>query len=103
MDRSPFLGVNEQDWIASNELAFAFHDRFPVTRGHALVVTRRVVPTWFCMHDAHGQPWLATLALENCSETALIVICFWFPGGARERVDFRNENRTAHGFQRGDG
>ncbi|WP_404306984.1 DEAD/DEAH box helicase family protein [Neorhodopirellula lusitana] len=44
---SPFLEVLPDDWIASNELAFAFFDGFPVAPGHSLVVTRRVVATWF--------------------------------------------------------
>ena len=42
-----FLAVPESDWIASNELAFAVWDGFPVSPGHALVVTRRVVRDWF--------------------------------------------------------
>lgn len=33
--------------MAANELAFAFRDRFPVSRGHTLVVTRRVASDWF--------------------------------------------------------
>lgn len=44
---SPLLEIPEGDWIAANELAFAVRDRFPVSPGHALVVTRRVVPTWW--------------------------------------------------------
>jgi superfamily II DNA or RNA helicase/diadenosine tetraphosphate (Ap4A) HIT family hydrolase/SOS-response transcriptional repressor LexA len=44
---SPFLEVPEAEWVASNELAFAIRDRFPVSPGHTLVVTRRVVSTWF--------------------------------------------------------
>lgn len=44
---SPFLSVPEKDWIAWNDLAFAVFDQFPVSKGHVLVVTRRVVPTWF--------------------------------------------------------
>jgi len=34
-------------WIAANELAFAVWDGFPVSPGHALVITKRVVPSWF--------------------------------------------------------
>lgn len=34
-------------WLASNDLAFAFFDRFPVSPGHALVVTKRMVTDWF--------------------------------------------------------
>ena len=44
---SPFLQIPDADWIASNTDAFAIFDRFPVTAGHALVVTKRVIPTWF--------------------------------------------------------
>ncbi|WP_149495412.1 DEAD/DEAH box helicase family protein [Roseiconus lacunae] len=62
MEDSPFLNVAKTDWIASNELAFAFHDRFPVTRGHALVVTRRVVATWF---DASPDEQAALMSLVN--------------------------------------
>ncbi len=44
---SPFLERPESDWIASNELAFAIEDRYPVSPGHALVVPRRLIATWF--------------------------------------------------------
>jgi diadenosine tetraphosphate (Ap4A) HIT family hydrolase len=33
-------------WVASNELAFAIRDGFPVSDGHTLVVPRRHVATW---------------------------------------------------------
>ncbi len=46
-----FLGVPEQDWVAANEHAFAFRDRFPVTPGHTLIVTRRVIPDWFAANE----------------------------------------------------
>jgi len=44
---SPFLERAESDWIASNALAFAIEDRYPVSPGHALVVPRRPIATWF--------------------------------------------------------
>lgn len=47
METSPFLAIPAADWLASNELAFAISDRFPVSRGHALVIPKRVVATWF--------------------------------------------------------
>jgi diadenosine tetraphosphate (Ap4A) HIT family hydrolase len=47
-------------WIASNELAFAIQDGFPVSRGHTLVVPKRVVATWF---DATAEEQRAILAL----------------------------------------
>ena len=33
--------------VASSPLAFAFRDRFPVSPGHTLIVTRRHVPDFF--------------------------------------------------------
>jgi len=49
---SPFLGVPEAEWVCANALAFAIYDRFPVSPGHVLVITRRVMPTFFdCTAD----------------------------------------------------
>ncbi len=47
MTDSPFLEIPDTEWIASNEEAFAIFDRFPVSPHHALVITKRLVPTWF--------------------------------------------------------
>jgi superfamily II DNA or RNA helicase/diadenosine tetraphosphate (Ap4A) HIT family hydrolase/SOS-response transcriptional repressor LexA len=44
---SPFLEIPEAEWLCANALAFAIYDRFPVSPGHVLVITRRVVPTFF--------------------------------------------------------
>jgi len=47
VNMSVFLAIDPDDWIASNDLAFAIRDRFPVSRGHSLVVPRRVVTEWW--------------------------------------------------------
>ncbi|NQW73474.1 MAG: HIT family protein, partial [Actinobacteria bacterium] len=57
---SPFLDVPPEDWIAENESAFAIRDRFPVSPGHALVITRRLVPDWW---GASPQEQLDLMAL----------------------------------------
>jgi diadenosine tetraphosphate (Ap4A) HIT family hydrolase len=44
---SPFLQISPTAWVASNALAFAIRDAFPVSPGHTLVITRRLVATWF--------------------------------------------------------
>ncbi|MFY2562673.1 DEAD/DEAH box helicase family protein [Corallococcus terminator] len=44
---SPFLLIPESEWVASNTLAFAIRDGFPVSPGHTLVIPRRPVATWF--------------------------------------------------------
>lgn len=59
---SPFLQRPETDWIASNELAFAIADGFPVSPGHTLVITKRVVATWF---DATADEQAAVMGLAN--------------------------------------
>ena len=48
---SPFLAVPAENWLCSNALAFAIFDGFPVSPGHTLVTTRRVVETWFDATD----------------------------------------------------
>lgn len=47
MDVSPFLQLPRERWVASNALAFAVRDAFPVSPGHTLLVPRRLVVTWF--------------------------------------------------------
>ena len=44
---SPFLDRPREEWVASNALAFAIRDAFPVSPGHTLVVPRRLVAGWF--------------------------------------------------------
>jgi diadenosine tetraphosphate (Ap4A) HIT family hydrolase len=42
-----FNDVDSSLIVASNERAFAIRDAFPVTDGHTLVISKRVVPTWW--------------------------------------------------------
>jgi superfamily II DNA or RNA helicase/diadenosine tetraphosphate (Ap4A) HIT family hydrolase/HKD family nuclease/SOS-response transcriptional repressor LexA len=44
---SPFSSSSPETWITANDAAFAIFDNYPVTPGHVLVVTRRLVSTWF--------------------------------------------------------
>lgn len=45
---SPFLGINEKrDLIIETASIFSFYDKFPVSKGHALVVPKRVVSNYF--------------------------------------------------------
>ena len=44
---SPFFEIPIAAWIDSNRSAFAVWDAFPVSAGHALVVTRRPLSTWW--------------------------------------------------------
>ena len=44
---SPFVDIARSDWIAFNRSAFAIWDAYPVTPGHALVVSRREIEDWW--------------------------------------------------------
>ena len=57
---SPFLSIPSERWLCANGVAFAFPDNYPVSPGHSLIVTRRVVPTWF---DATREEQLGILDL----------------------------------------
>lgn len=59
---SVFLEVPEAAWIGANELAFAFRDRFPVSPGHTLIVTRRVTPDWFSATEEEQRAVLALVS-----------------------------------------
>jgi superfamily II DNA or RNA helicase/diadenosine tetraphosphate (Ap4A) HIT family hydrolase/HKD family nuclease/SOS-response transcriptional repressor LexA len=78
MAPSPFETVPREEWLADNQLAFAFFDRFPVSPGHALVVTKRVVPTWF---DATIEEQHALMELVNLVKQLLEERCSPRPDG----------------------
>jgi diadenosine tetraphosphate (Ap4A) HIT family hydrolase len=58
---SVFLDFPETTWCASNDLAFAFRDHFPVSPGHTLVITRRVTPNWFTATEAEQHALIALI------------------------------------------
>lgn len=59
---SPFLSSSSETWITANDTAFAIFDNFPVTPGHVLVVTRRLVSNWF---EATQAEQAAVMSLVN--------------------------------------
>jgi diadenosine tetraphosphate (Ap4A) HIT family hydrolase len=74
---SPFLNIPEQEWLGSNSLAFAIWDGYPVAPGHALIVPRRLISSW----------WDTTVAeqsaiLEMIGEAKEIILAAgWKPDG----------------------
>ena len=65
---SPFLSVPEEDRLCENSWCFAIFDSFPVSVGHVLVVTKRVVETWFdCTAEEQG----ALMDLVNVAKDLL--------------------------------
>ena len=65
---SPFRTSPPEGWVASNDLAFALRDNFPVSPGHTLVVPRRLVATWF---EATREEQVAMLELVDVVKAAL--------------------------------
>jgi superfamily II DNA or RNA helicase/diadenosine tetraphosphate (Ap4A) HIT family hydrolase len=65
---SVFLRIAPAQWVASNDLAFAIRDGFPVSPGHTLVITKRVVPDWF---SATPEEQRAVFALVDAVKRAL--------------------------------
>jgi len=65
---SPFLAIPESEHVASNALAFAVRDAYPVSPGHTLVVPRRLVETFF---DASEEERAAIFALVDEVKAAL--------------------------------
>ena len=65
---SPFLAVPAQQHLAGNDLCFAIRDAHPVSPGHALVIPRRPVVTWF---EATPEEWRAALDLVESLKASL--------------------------------
>jgi diadenosine tetraphosphate (Ap4A) HIT family hydrolase len=51
MNESPFAQISAAERIAANGSAFAIWDRFPVTPGHALVISNRLISAWWEASD----------------------------------------------------
>ncbi|HEV2375980.1 MAG TPA: DEAD/DEAH box helicase family protein [Streptosporangiaceae bacterium] len=60
---SPFLAVPASEWLAANDSGFVVADRFPVSPGHALVIPRRVIATWWEATDKERADILALVDL----------------------------------------
>ena len=65
---SPFLQLPPEAHVASNALAFAIRDGFPVSPGHSLIVPRRLVTTWF---EATREEQVAMLELVDVVKAQL--------------------------------
>ncbi len=58
----PFCNIdNSREIIASSDLSLAFFDGFPVSKGHALIIPRRHVASFFDLSDAEKQDMLSLL------------------------------------------
>jgi len=64
----PFCDLSEDRVMARNELGVALWDRYPASQGHALIIPRRHIPTWF---DATEPERSALLALLDAAKALI--------------------------------
>lgn len=57
-----FSDIPVSEIIFSNPEVFVIYDRFPVSPGHVLIITHRVIESWF---DATFEEQLAILDMIN--------------------------------------
>jgi len=60
----PFCSPNDQETIARNTLCYALWDRFPVSKGHLLVIPFRHTPDYFSLTPDEKQAM--TELIEEC-------------------------------------
>jgi ATP adenylyltransferase len=60
-----FCEIPEQRVIAFNALAFAVHDKYPVTKPHTLVILKRHAPTFFDLFEPERRA-INQLVIELC-------------------------------------
>lgn len=76
MAESPFLNPDPERVFYKSELAIGLWDAFPVSPGHALIVPRRVVPTWF---EATREEQIALLDGIGPAGWSTSICCRSFP------------------------
>lgn len=64
----PFCDPPEERTFAQDPLAIALWDGYPVSPGHALIIPRRHIPTWF---DATEPEQSALLSLVNSAKAVI--------------------------------
>lgn len=76
MNFSPFLDMPVERIIASNDLAIAIYDLYPISPGHTLIVSKRVIETWW---DATAQEKISIITLID--EVKLVLDAHHGPDG----------------------
>ena len=72
----PFCHPAPERIIFENPVVIALWDAFPVNRGHALIVPRRHIPTWF---DASAELGVACHG-DMPTTVGAVIECFGEPG-----------------------
>lgn len=61
----PFCTPDVQRIVSADALAFAYHDAYPVSPGHTLIVPVRHVPSWFDLREDECASMLRLLAAAH--------------------------------------
>ena len=64
--KCPFCNPPAENVVARNDLCYALWDRFPVSRGHMLVIPFRHEPDFFSLTAGEKQALLALV--DECKE-----------------------------------
>ena len=55
MEHCPFCELNERELIVENDVAYAFYDCYPVSKGHALITPKSHVASLYELTSDHQQ------------------------------------------------
>lgn len=53
--QSVFLTISKQDWICESEYFFAIRDKFPVSPGHTLIISKELINDFFELSEAQSE------------------------------------------------
>ncbi|MBN1552721.1 HIT family protein [bacterium] len=76
MDHCPFCSINSKEIILQNELCQAIYDRYPVSRGHMLILPKRHFADFFDITDS--EMLMACHLIKMCQ---IELNCLYQPGG----------------------
>lgn len=52
---SVFASIPESEWLYQNAAFFLVYDKYPVTDGHILIISKRAVDDYFALDDSERQ------------------------------------------------
>ena len=49
MDKCPFCNITDKEIVHESKYTFAIYDKFPVNKGHLLLISKRHIPNYFSL------------------------------------------------------
>jgi diadenosine tetraphosphate (Ap4A) HIT family hydrolase len=88
---SVFSEMPESSWIIKNDLAFAVWDKYPASKGHALVIPRREVADWDELDEHELRDCFKLLAILRT-----MIASKWMPSGYQVMVNVGSTQHEPH-------